>query len=153
MPLTDLPESFQAKIALVGCGPASISCATFLARLGYTNVTIYEKTDILGGLSTTEIPQYRLPYEVVAYEIKLMQDLGVKVSVLYRAMILPDPLSDCDWPRTGPRSFCDVPQGGRQRSHLHRHRFALIRRHTCASLMDILRTAQAKDHPRIRGPH
>jgi dihydropyrimidine dehydrogenase (NADP+) len=31
----DLPESYNAKIALFGCGPASISCATFLARLGY----------------------------------------------------------------------------------------------------------------------
>ena len=50
VPLTALPESFRAKIALVGCGPASISCATFLARLGYTDVTIYEKSDVLGGL-------------------------------------------------------------------------------------------------------
>ena len=33
-PLDKLPESYKAKIALVGCGPASISCATFLARLG-----------------------------------------------------------------------------------------------------------------------
>ncbi len=69
------------QIALVGCGPASISCATFLARIGYTNVVIYEKSEVLGGLSTTEIPQYRLPYEAVHYEIQLMLDLGVKVRV------------------------------------------------------------------------
>jgi dihydropyrimidine dehydrogenase (NADP+) len=49
-PLDQLPESFQAKVALIGCGPASISCATFLARLGYSNLTIYEKEDYIGGL-------------------------------------------------------------------------------------------------------
>lgn len=91
--INELPPSFQSKIALIGCGPASISCATFLGRLGYQNVTIFEKNDFpgtqnvtinylsinLGGLSSTEIPQYRLPYEVVDFEISLMKDLGVKV--------------------------------------------------------------------------
>lgn len=43
-----LSVSFQ--VALIGCGPASISCATFLARLGYSNVTIFEKEDYIGGL-------------------------------------------------------------------------------------------------------
>ena len=46
----DRPAGYHAKVALVGCGPASISCATFLARLGYTDVTIYEKQEFLGGL-------------------------------------------------------------------------------------------------------
>lgn len=78
-PLDELPESFQAKVALVGCGPASISCATFLARLGYTNLTVFEKNDYIGGLSSSEIPQYRLPYSVVNFEVELMKDLGVKV--------------------------------------------------------------------------
>ena len=75
----DLPEPYHSPIALLGCGPASISCATFLARLGYDDVTIYEKKDYLGGLSSAEIPQYRLPYDVVDFEINLMKDLGVKV--------------------------------------------------------------------------
>lgn len=48
--LDDLPESYDAKVALVGCGPASISCATFLARLGYKDLTIFEKYDYIGGL-------------------------------------------------------------------------------------------------------
>jgi len=77
--LKDMPESYKAKIAFFGCGPASISCATFLARLGYTNLTIFEKQDYIGGLSSAEIPQFRLPYDVVEYEINLMKDLGVKV--------------------------------------------------------------------------
>lgn len=46
----DLPDSYRSKIAMFGCGPASISCATFLARLGYTDITIFEKEEYLGGL-------------------------------------------------------------------------------------------------------
>ncbi|EFA82215.1 dihydropyrimidine dehydrogenase [Heterostelium album PN500] len=78
-PIDQLPESYRARIALVGCGPTSISCATFLARLGYTDVTIFEKEQYVGGLSSAEIPQYRLPFDVVAFEVKMMTDLGVKV--------------------------------------------------------------------------
>uniref|UniRef100_A0A914BUW6 Dihydropyrimidine dehydrogenase [NADP(+)] n=2 Tax=Acrobeloides nanus TaxID=290746 RepID=A0A914BUW6_9BILA len=72
-------EAHKEPIALLGCGPASISCATFLARLGYTDVTIYEKQDFIGGLSTSEIPQFRLPYNVVDFEIQLARDIGVKI--------------------------------------------------------------------------
>lgn len=78
-PLDALPDSFKAKIALVGAGPASISCATFLARLGYSDVTIFEKNTFIGGLSTTEIPSYRLPFHVVQWELAQAVDLGVKV--------------------------------------------------------------------------
>uniref|UniRef100_A0A5F9D000 Dihydropyrimidine dehydrogenase [NADP(+)] n=1 Tax=Oryctolagus cuniculus TaxID=9986 RepID=A0A5F9D000_RABIT len=74
-----MPEAYSAKIALLGAGPASISCASFLARLGYSDITIFEKQEYVGGLSTSEIPQFRLPYEVVNFEIELMKDLGVKV--------------------------------------------------------------------------
>ena len=62
-----------------GCGPASLSCASFLARLGYTDITIYEKQDYVGGLSSSEIPQFRLPYDVVDFEIQLAMDIGVKI--------------------------------------------------------------------------
>jgi len=72
-------ENSDAKIALLGCGPASLSCATFLGRLGYTNITIFEKENYVGGLSSSEIPQYRLPYDVVNFEIAMVKDLGVKV--------------------------------------------------------------------------
>jgi len=50
LPLEELPSTYSAKVALFGCGPASISCATFLARLGYRNLTIFEKADYIGGL-------------------------------------------------------------------------------------------------------
>ncbi|XP_060132712.1 dihydropyrimidine dehydrogenase [NADP(+)] isoform X6 [Zootoca vivipara] len=46
----EMPGAYHAKIALLGAGPASISCATFLARLGYSNITIFEKEGYVGGL-------------------------------------------------------------------------------------------------------
>lgn len=81
-------EAHEQKVALIGCGPASISCATFLARLGYKNVTIYEKYDYIGGLSSAEIPQFRLPYNAVDFEIQLAKDIGVKVRSLSKKFIL-----------------------------------------------------------------
>ncbi|XP_010283918.1 PREDICTED: dihydropyrimidine dehydrogenase [NADP(+)]-like, partial [Phaethon lepturus] len=78
-PLEDMPEAYHVKIALLGAGPASLSCASFLARLGYSNITIFEKQKYVGGLSTSEIPQFRLPYDVVNFEAELMKDLGVKI--------------------------------------------------------------------------
>lgn len=75
----DMPPAYAAKIALLGAGPASVSCASFLARLGYSDITIFEKQQYAGGLSTSEIPQFRLPYDVVNFEIELMKDLGVKI--------------------------------------------------------------------------
>ncbi|XP_050301908.1 dihydropyrimidine dehydrogenase [NADP(+)] [Anthonomus grandis grandis] len=77
-PSTKLPNRPGARIALVGGGPASLSCATFLGRLGYANITIYEKENMMGGLSSWEIPQYRLPQHVVDFEVNLVRDLGVK---------------------------------------------------------------------------
>uniref|UniRef100_A0A0C9Q8R5 Dihydropyrimidine dehydrogenase [NADP(+)] n=1 Tax=Fopius arisanus TaxID=64838 RepID=A0A0C9Q8R5_9HYME len=67
------------RIALMGCGPASLSCATFLGRLGYKSIKIYERESFPGGLSSSEIPQYRLPYDAVNFEIDLVKDLGVEI--------------------------------------------------------------------------
>lgn len=71
----------DTKIALIGCGPASLSCATFLGRLGYEDITIFERENYIGGLSSSEIPQYRLPYDVVNFEVDLVRDLGVKIEL------------------------------------------------------------------------
>lgn len=49
-PANEMPESYHVPIALIGCGPASVSCASFLARLGYDNITIFEKQKYIGGL-------------------------------------------------------------------------------------------------------
>lgn len=79
-PKTPKPKKAASKIVLFGAGPASLSCATFLGRLGYENLTIYEKEKYVGGLSSSEIPQYRLPFKVVDFEISLVRDLGVKIT-------------------------------------------------------------------------
>eukprot|EP00755_Sulcionema_specki_P005421 Sspe_Gene.32720::Locus_16027_Transcript_1_1_Confidence_1.000_Length_3250::g.32720::m.32720/K00207/DPYD; dihydropyrimidine dehydrogenase (NADP+) len=78
-PVEHRHPSFGSKIVCIGCGPASISCATFLARMGYHNIEVVERLEYPGGLSSSEIPQYRLPSEATLWEVKLMQDLGVKV--------------------------------------------------------------------------
>jgi ribulose 1,5-bisphosphate synthetase/thiazole synthase len=54
----ELGPGYRSKIALLGCGPASISCATFLARLGYSNLTIFEKNETIGGLRYASITTY-----------------------------------------------------------------------------------------------
>jgi len=75
----DMAPAFKQPIKLVGCGPASISCATYLGRLGYTDIEILERDEYHGGLSVSEIPAYRLPYAAVDWEVKQMENLGVKV--------------------------------------------------------------------------
>lgn len=75
----ELRNIIEKPIAIIGCGPSGISCATFLARLGYSNIHIFERNKFAGGLSLTEIPQYRLPYGAVDFEIQFMQDLGPKI--------------------------------------------------------------------------
>lgn len=47
---------------MIGAGSASLSCATYLARLGYDNVHIFEKNGYAGGLVANEIPVNRAPY-------------------------------------------------------------------------------------------
>lgn len=66
----------EDKVAIVGSGPAGLTCAYYLAREGY-QVTIFEKAPVLGGMLTMGIPAYRLPRQVVEAEIQLIRDMGV----------------------------------------------------------------------------
>ena len=66
------------KIAVIGGGPAGLTCAAFLARQGY-KVTIYEKYPILGGIITHGIPEFRLNKEIITETIKKILDLGIEV--------------------------------------------------------------------------
>ncbi len=66
------------KVAIVGGGPAGLTCAAFLAKYGI-QVTIYEKYNYLGGLLVHGIPEFRLSKEVVKETVKRILDLGVKV--------------------------------------------------------------------------
>ena len=68
------------KIAIVGSGPAGLSCAYFLLRLGH-KVSIFEMGDSLGGLLRYGIPDYRLPKEVVEREIKMLLALNPEVQL------------------------------------------------------------------------
>ena len=68
------------KVAIVGSGPAGLTCAAFLARRG-VKVTIYEKHEELGGLLIHGIPEFRLPRKVVEKTIEKILDLGVEVKV------------------------------------------------------------------------
>lgn len=66
------------KIAIVGSGPAGLSCAGELARNGY-EVTIYEVLHKAGGVLTYGIPEFRLPKSIVEKEVESLEKLGVKV--------------------------------------------------------------------------
>ena len=66
------------KVAVVGAGPAGLTCAGELARMGY-EVTIFEALHLSGGVLIYGIPTFRLPDEVVEYEINNLIDLGVKI--------------------------------------------------------------------------
>jgi dihydropyrimidine dehydrogenase (NADP+) len=50
-----------------------------LGRLGYNDITIFEKEEFEGGLNTSELPAYRLPIDIVNFEMDLVKDLGVTV--------------------------------------------------------------------------
>ncbi|MCG6912954.1 FAD-dependent oxidoreductase [bacterium BMS3Abin03] len=71
-------ENYEEKIAVIGAGPAGLSCAYQLARRGY-GVTIFEAFSKPGGMLRYGIPDYRLPPDVLDKEIKRIEDLGVEI--------------------------------------------------------------------------
>jgi len=71
-------EKKKDKVAIIGSGPAGLSCAYYLAQEGY-QVTIFEKDTEPGGMLTAGIPSYRLPRKVVNAEIQLIRDMGVTI--------------------------------------------------------------------------
>lgn len=68
----------STKIAVIGSGPAGLTCAGDLARLGY-QVTLFESLHVTGGVLTYGIPQFRLPKEIVNLEVEYVKSLGVEV--------------------------------------------------------------------------
>ncbi len=67
------------KVAVIGCGPAGITAAADLALAGH-DVEIIEAEDLPGGVLTYGIPNYRLPKEIVFYEVEQIKKLGVKIN-------------------------------------------------------------------------
>ena len=76
------PASNGHKVAMIGSGPASLTCAGDLARRGY-EVTIFEAFHKAGGVLVYGIPEFRLPKAIVAQEIKKLEHFGVQVVTNY----------------------------------------------------------------------
>lgn len=75
--LNQTGRPYTEKIAVIGAGPAGLSCAYYLAVKGYP-VTVFEKEDKLGGMLTLGIPSFRLDKDVVNAEIEILRELGVE---------------------------------------------------------------------------
>ncbi len=74
--LNQTGKPYPEKIAVVGAGPAGLSCAYYLAVKGYP-VTVFEKERVLGGMLTLGIPSFRLEKSVINAEIDVLRELGV----------------------------------------------------------------------------
>ena len=73
-----VPESNGHRIAVIGSGPAGLTCAGDLRKMGY-DVTIFEAFHKSGGVLVYGIPQFRLPKEIVAAEIENLKAMGVNI--------------------------------------------------------------------------
>ncbi|WP_191441064.1 NADPH-dependent glutamate synthase [Anaerotruncus colihominis] len=75
---TEKPASNGHRVAVVGAGPAGLTCAGDLAKMGY-EVTVFEALQTAGGVLVYGIPQFRLPKEIVAREVGALKELGVDI--------------------------------------------------------------------------
>lgn len=71
-------KEYKEKIAIIGAGPAGLSCAYYLATLGY-KPTVFERNTEPGGMMVYGIPSYKLQKDVVAAEIDVIRQLGVEI--------------------------------------------------------------------------
>ncbi len=78
LPEVELAPKNGKKVAIVGSGPSGLTAASDLAKMGY-EVTMYEALHDAGGVLIYGIPEFRLPKEIVRYELKFLKMLGVKV--------------------------------------------------------------------------
>ncbi len=76
--MPEKPESNGRKVAVVGSGPAGLTCASDLAKKGY-EVAIFEALHTAGGVLIYGIPEFRLPKAIVANEVKKLEAMGVQV--------------------------------------------------------------------------
>ena len=72
----DIP--YEQKVAIIGAGPAGLSCAYYLARMGYVNVTVFDRNPAPGGMLVMGIPSYRLDRSALKGEIEVLEKMGVK---------------------------------------------------------------------------
>ena len=86
------PKSNGHKVAVVGSGPAGLTCAGDLAKLGY-EVTVFEALHVAGGVLVYGIPEFRLPKTIVQKEVDGLKALGVKIetdSVIGRILTIDE---------------------------------------------------------------
>ncbi len=76
--IPEKPKPLNIKVAVVGAGPAGLTCAADLSKMGY-DVTIFESLHLPGGVLTYGIPEFRLPKSIVEREVNYIKDLGVKI--------------------------------------------------------------------------
>jgi NADH-quinone oxidoreductase subunit F len=68
----------KEKIAIVGAGPAGLTCAYFLASMGY-RTTVFEAQSVAGGMLGIAVPEFRLPRQVIEEEIQYIENCGVEI--------------------------------------------------------------------------
>ena len=73
-----IDKPYEEKVAIIGAGPAGLSCAYYLARMGYTNVTVFDRNPQPGGMLIMGIPSYRLDRSALKGEIEVLEKMGVK---------------------------------------------------------------------------
>ena len=71
-------HTYGGKVAIIGAGPAGLSCAYYLAAEGHTDVTVFDRNAKPGGMLTYGIPSFRLEKDVVDAEIDVLRELGVE---------------------------------------------------------------------------
>ena len=78
------------SVGIIGAGPAGLSCASYLARLGY-DVTVYDKKSLPGGLDTYGMAEYKMSQAVSIKEAEQVARLGVKFQLNTEIVIMPPP--------------------------------------------------------------
>ena len=73
-----IDKPYEEKVAIIGAGPAGLSCAYYLARMGYINVTVFDRNPQPGGMLIMGIPSYRLDRSALKGEIEVLEKMGVK---------------------------------------------------------------------------
>ncbi|HUT18930.1 MAG TPA: FAD-dependent oxidoreductase, partial [Anaerolineae bacterium] len=82
-PVTPVPRTREERIAVVGAGPAGLTCAQDLVKLGY-GVTVYEALPVAGGMFRVGVPEFRMPARIADREVQDIVDLGVDLRLNHR---------------------------------------------------------------------
>lgn len=110
------PKKLGKKVAIIGSGPAGLTCAGDLAKLGY-DVTVFEAFHEPGGVLIYGIPEFRLPKSIVKKEVEFIEKLGVKVetNMVMGKILTVDDLFDMGYEAifvgtgAGLPSFMNIP--------------------------------------------